>query len=77
MFNQNQTQKCGDVIFHAFDPVRVRLNLDTRNVQHEKLVLKLVSPAIEGFSVPPLDEGENKRKSSQTQSGRSKKKNKK
>ena len=30
--------------------------LDDSNVQHEKLVLMLVEPKIEGFSVPPLSE---------------------
>lgn len=48
---QDQSQRCGDVAFHAFDPVIVQLSLDRSNVQHEKLVLKLVSPFIEGFSI--------------------------
>lgn len=51
---QSQTQKCGDIVFHAFDPVVVRIRLDSNNIQHEKFVLQLVSPFIEGFSVPPL-----------------------
>lgn len=38
-------------MFHSFDPVTVRLSLDTTNVQHEKLLLELVKPYIEGFSV--------------------------
>jgi len=29
------------------------MTLDTSNVQHEKLVLRLVEPAIPGFSVAP------------------------
>lgn len=41
-------------MFRAFDAVTVRLSLDTSNVQHEKLVLQLVQPYIEGFSVRPL-----------------------
>ncbi|XP_058120010.1 exosome complex exonuclease RRP44 [Anopheles ziemanni] len=49
---EEQTQRCGDVVFRAFDPVTVRLSLDSTNVQHEKLVFELVEPYIEGFSVP-------------------------
>ncbi|XP_037952749.1 exosome complex exonuclease RRP44-like isoform X1 [Teleopsis dalmanni] len=45
------TQSCGNVVFHAFDPVTVRLTLDSSNVQHEKLVFNLVKPFIKGFSV--------------------------
>ncbi|XP_075227748.1 exosome complex exonuclease RRP44-like protein Dis3 [Lycorma delicatula] len=57
--DENQTQRCGDIIFHAFDPVIVQLSLDTSNVQHEKLVFKMVSPVIPGFSVSPQqDQGQ-------------------
>lgn len=52
------TQTCGDIVFRSFDAVTVRLSLDTSNVQHEKLVLQLVRPYIEGFSVRPLAEVE-------------------
>lgn len=37
-------------MFHSFDPVIVRLSLDSTNIQHEKLVFELVKPYIEGFS---------------------------
>ncbi|XP_059621933.1 exosome complex exonuclease RRP44 [Phlebotomus argentipes] len=47
----NCTLQSGSVIFHAFDPVTVRLSLDSSNVQHEKLLFDLVKPHIEGFSV--------------------------
>ncbi|EDW83411.1 uncharacterized protein Dwil_GK22331 [Drosophila willistoni] len=51
-FNEeDHTQRCGNVVFHSFDPVTVRLSLDSRNVQHEKLVFRLVKPYIKGFSV--------------------------
>lgn len=50
------------MILHAFDPVVVRLSLDSDNVQHEKFVLQLVEPFIEGFSVQPTNEGGKKRK---------------
>lgn len=59
---QEQTQTSGDVVLHAFDPVTVRLSLDSKNIQHEKFVLQLVSPYVEGFSVAPLTESENKHK---------------
>jgi len=52
---EEQSQKCGDVIFRIFDPVTVQLSLDQSNLQHEKIVLKLVYPQIPGFSVPSLD----------------------
>lgn len=58
---ETQTQKCGDIVFHAFDPVIIRLVLNSSNIQHEKIVLELVSPYIEGFSVPRLVDEENKK----------------
>lgn len=48
---EDQTQRFENIIFHSFDPVTVRMGLDSSNVQHEKLVFKLVKPYIEGFSV--------------------------
>jgi exosome complex exonuclease DIS3/RRP44 len=53
--SQNQSQQCGSVVFHSFDPVTVRLSLDTTNIQHEKLVFQLLKPFIEGFSVLSAD----------------------
>uniref|UniRef100_A0A182N1Q5 Protein DIS3 homolog n=1 Tax=Anopheles dirus TaxID=7168 RepID=A0A182N1Q5_9DIPT len=51
--DEQQTQRCGKIVFKAFDPVTVRLSLDSTNVQHEKLVFELVEPYIEGFSMKP------------------------
>lgn len=75
--------RCGDVVFHAFDPVTVRLSLDSTNVQHEKLIFQLVKPYIEGFSVKTLDEQKKeetsalaKRKEPQESSNAKKKKKK-
>jgi exosome complex exonuclease DIS3/RRP44 len=45
-FFKEQSQKCGDVIFRPFDPVTVQLSLDQSNLQHEKIVLKLVCPQV-------------------------------
>lgn len=43
---EEHTQTCGDVVFRSFDPVVVQLSLDRSNVQHEKLVFKLVKPEV-------------------------------
>ena len=43
---EEQTQTCGDVVFRSFDPVVVQLSLDRTNIQHEKLVFKLVKPEV-------------------------------
>lgn len=45
---------CDDVTFYAFDPVTVQISLNRDNVQHQKLVLKLVKPFIPNFSVPSV-----------------------
>ncbi|XP_046384891.1 exosome complex exonuclease RRP44 [Ischnura elegans] len=57
-FNEeDQSQRCGSIVFRVFDPLTVQLSLDRSNVQHEKLVLKLVHPVIPGFSVPSSNQG--------------------
>lgn len=43
--------RSGDVKFRAFDQVKVRLSIDSSNIQHEKLTFELVEPFIENFSV--------------------------
>lgn len=48
---QNQSQQCGHIVFHSFDPVTVCISLNQANVQHEKLEFQLVKPFIEGFSM--------------------------
>lgn len=40
------TQTCGDVTLHVFDAVRVQVSIDQTNVQHQRLQLKLVQPAV-------------------------------
>lgn len=53
-FNEDiPSQKSGDVELTLFQRVTVQLTLDQSNIQHEKLVLRLVNPNIPGFSVPP------------------------
>ncbi|XP_078045962.1 exosome complex exonuclease RRP44-like protein Dis3 [Augochlora pura] len=48
---EDHSQTCGNTIFRTFDPVVVQICLDRSNVQHEKLIFKLVHPHIPGFSV--------------------------
>ena len=43
---EEHTQRYGDVVFRSFDRVVVQLSLDRSNVQHEKLVFKLVHPEV-------------------------------
>lgn len=87
---QNQSQQCGNVIFHAFDPVIVRLSLDSTNIQHEKLTFELLKPYIEGFSIQLSDkmdiddasqsqssDAATKRKSKESQAGKKVSKKKK
>lgn len=65
-------------MLHCFDPVVVRLTLDSRNIQHEKFVLQLVKPYIEGFSIIPMDESEeNDKKRKSTEKEKTKKKGRK
>ncbi|XP_023247144.1 exosome complex exonuclease RRP44 [Copidosoma floridanum] len=49
---EEHTQSWGNITFRSFDKVIVQLSLDRSNVQHEKLVFKLVKPEIPGFSIP-------------------------
>lgn len=44
--NEDHSQTCGDIVFHTFDPVVVQIRLDRSNVQHEKLIFKLVKPHV-------------------------------
>ncbi len=46
----------GGVKLTLFQKLVVQVSLDTTDVQHEKLALRLVSPVIENFSVPPAPE---------------------
>ncbi|XP_033334555.2 exosome complex exonuclease RRP44-like protein Dis3 [Megalopta genalis] len=51
---EDHSQTCENIIFRTFDPVIVQICLDRSNVQHEKLIFKLVHPHIPGFSVSPV-----------------------
>merc|ERR1712156_799868 len=52
----SQTVKSQNVTLTLFRLITVRLMLDDSNVQHEKLVPKLVEPKINGYSVERLSE---------------------
>ncbi|XP_076634514.1 exosome complex exonuclease RRP44-like protein Dis3 [Colletes latitarsis] len=56
--SEDHSQSCGDIVFRTFDPVIVQISLDRSNVQHEKIIFKLVKPFIPGFSVPLADAAE-------------------
>ncbi|KAM7290642.1 exosome complex exonuclease RRP44 [Ixodes scapularis] len=47
------TQTCGGVTLRQFDRLVVQLSVDSRNVQHQKVVVRLVDPKIPGVSVEP------------------------
>ncbi|XP_066249115.1 exosome complex exonuclease RRP44 [Euwallacea similis] len=73
---EHQTQRAADVVFHTFDPVTIRLKLDSSNIQHEKFAVQLVKPSVAGFSVPSLEELEKeglKPKAEETGGGRKRK----
>merc|ERR1712032_1559909 len=55
---EEPSQTCGDVKLTLFMKLTVQVSLDTSDVQHEKLAVRLVHPNIEGFSVPPAPKGE-------------------
>jgi len=68
----SQTSSCG-VSLTLFQKLTVRILLDDSNVQHEKLVLKLVNPTIKDFSVEAIGEtkesNEGKKRKSDGESG--------
>lgn len=44
--------KIEGVVFHVFDKVKVKIMLDSSNLQHQKIRMALVEPQIPGISVP-------------------------
>ena len=54
------SQSKNDVKLTLFQKVKVQLSLDSSNIQHEKLELKLVEPFIDDFSIKnEIDVSEN------------------
>ncbi|XP_063864505.1 exosome complex exonuclease RRP44-like [Scylla paramamosain] len=71
-FNEKELfVKCGSVIIRPFDHLKIQVTVDTSDVQHQRVVSKLIEPVIPGFSVPPL-----KRESSESKETTSKKRKK-
>ncbi|KAG8517535.1 Exosome complex exonuclease RRP44, partial [Galemys pyrenaicus] len=46
------TLKIEDTVFHIFDKVKVKIMLDSSNLQHQKIRMSLVEPQIPGISMP-------------------------
>lgn len=47
MYNsEDHSQTCGNIVFRTFDPVTVQISLNRSNIQHEKLIFKLVKPFV-------------------------------
>uniref|UniRef100_A0A8I5R5C0 Protein DIS3 homolog n=1 Tax=Papio anubis TaxID=9555 RepID=A0A8I5R5C0_PAPAN len=44
--------KIEDTVFHVFDKVKVKIMLDSSNLQHQKIRMSLVEPQIPGISIP-------------------------
>uniref|UniRef100_A0A8D0Y5J7 Protein DIS3 homolog n=1 Tax=Sus scrofa TaxID=9823 RepID=A0A8D0Y5J7_PIG len=63
--------KIEDTVFHIFDKVKVRIMLDSSNLQHQKIRMLLVEPQIPGISVPTdtsnMDNSEPERKKKKLQ----------
>ncbi|KAF6039600.1 DIS3 [Bugula neritina] len=53
------TQTVSGHTFHIFDPVTVKVSLDSTNIQHQKLKIDLVEPQVEGLSLREGNSAEN------------------
>ena len=72
---EEPSQTCGEIKITLFMKLRVQVFLDSSDIQHEKLALRLVEPVIPGFSVSETRE-EGKRPSSSDDANLSNKKRK-
>ncbi|XP_006903578.1 PREDICTED: exosome complex exonuclease RRP44-like [Elephantulus edwardii] len=56
--------KIEDTVFHIFDKVKVKIMLDSSNLQHQKIRMSLVEPQIPGIStdISDMDMNEPERK---------------
>ncbi|XP_064126115.1 exosome complex exonuclease RRP44 isoform X2 [Loxodonta africana] len=61
--------KIEDTVFHIFDKVKVRIMLDSSNLQHQKIRMSLVEPQIPGIStdISDMDINEPERKKKKLQ----------
>jgi len=55
---EEPSQTCGGVKLTLFMKLTVQVSLDSSDVQHERLAVRLVSPIVPGVSVPPAPEPE-------------------
>ena len=54
MKKKEPSQSFNGVKLNLFDRIIVRISIETKNIQHAKMKLELVSPRIDGFSVDPI-----------------------
>ena len=73
---EEPSQTCGEVKITLFMKLKVQVFLDSSDIQHEKLALRLVHPVIPGFSVSEAREEEGKRPSPSEDTNSSNKKRK-
>jgi len=64
---EEPSQTCGQFKLTLFMKLKVQVFLDSSDVQHEKLCLRLVSPQVPGFSVQPS--GQEKRDTQEEEGG--------
>uniref|UniRef100_A0A2P2HYD4 Protein DIS3 homolog n=1 Tax=Hirondellea gigas TaxID=1518452 RepID=A0A2P2HYD4_9CRUS len=50
---------CGDVVLRPFDELVIQASVDASDVQHMRIVTKLVKPVIAGYSVPTIRTDDN------------------
>lgn len=60
IYNEQEPSQMGDnKKLKLFERIIVKISIETKNVQHQKMMLQLVEPKIEGFSVEPEDQAKN------------------
>ncbi|ROT80486.1 putative exosome complex exonuclease RRP44 [Penaeus vannamei] len=58
-FNEQELYiKCGPVVIRPFDQLFIQVTVDSSDVQHQRVVSKLIHPVIPGFSVPSTKKDE-------------------
>lgn len=50
--DETPSLKIEDTTFHIFDKVKVKIMLDSSNLQHQKIRMSLVEPQIPGINIP-------------------------
>lgn len=54
-FNEKELNvQCGDIILRPFDELVIQASVDASDVQHQRIVARLVKPVIAGYSVPSI-----------------------